>query len=113
MTKKDTDLSQAKPCCYCCLRETSLAEHNNGRGLTYWLCEDCQGAGFKKVDGLYVLVCPCHGQQKHYDVANHRFMEKRAKAGYMYNYPVHTRHTKENGLKPMFGLSKYDEIKPT
>jgi hypothetical protein len=62
------------------------------------------------VDDLAQLKCPVHGIQYHYDVENHEYVQKRAKAGYYYNYPVHTRRTKEKGLKPLFGMCKYDEI---
>jgi len=109
MTKKTTELSQATPCCYCCLSETNLIEHSN-KGLVYHLCDDCQDAGFKLIGGLYILVCSNHGEQKHLDIENHEFLQKRARAGHYYNYPVHTRRTKENGLKPVFGVCRYDVI---
>ena len=112
MANNETIIAQVDPCCYCCLSETNLTEYSNGKGLVYWLCDDCQDAGFKRVDGDVVLVCPCHSQRNHYDVENHDFLQKRAKAGHHYNYPVHTRRTKEQGLKPMFGLARYEEIKP-
>ncbi len=111
MTKKETTLSTAQPACYCCLRETNLIEHNNGKGLVYWLCCDCDGAGFKKVDGLLILVCPCHGLQHHLDVDNVKYHQRWAsKKKYFYDAPVHTKMSKEKGNAPMFIL-EYDEVK--
>lgn len=111
MTKKETELSTAKPACYCCLLVDNLIECDNGKGLSYWLCPDCQDAGFQFVDGLAQLVCPIHGTQKHYEIQNVKFVQRYAtKKRYWYDCPVHTRHTKENGLKPVFGVVIYDEV---
>lgn len=111
MTKKITELSTAKPACYCCLLVDNLIEKNNGKGLRYWLCSDCQDAGFQFFDDLAQLVCPVHGIQEHLEIKNLKFVQRWAKKKkYLYDCPVHTRRTKENGLKPMFGIVVYDEV---
>jgi hypothetical protein len=67
MANNITVESTAKPCCYCCLRETSLIERRFG-GLIYYVCPDCQSAGFfegepYKGKRVMTFVCDYHGDR--------------------------------------------------
>ena len=108
----ETVLSDAKPCCYCCGTDENLTEHSNGKGLVYWLCSECQGATFRRVKGLAILVCPCHGEQHHKDAdldSVKYYQLWASKRKYWYDAPVMTRECKEQGKNPKW-LLDYVEI---
>lgn len=112
MANNKTILSNAQPACYCCLSADNLEAHNNGRGLTYWLCADCQDAHWQRVDGIALLVCPCHGEQRHKDVNEDSvkyYLRQAKKKGYWYECPVKTRYAQENDKAPVC-LLDYKEI---